>query len=168
MFDPIQGPANIYQGPAVGLGTEAGDTWHAAVAKINAGFKNVTAAMKGGYQHIVEIVDGEARKDIADLREELAALQIKFDAGRLVTFEQQQQELGLAPTGIEQAPKVGDPNADPFAPQAASIPAAPYPYMPPPDTPAPAPDANTASGPITLNTGSFVAPPPAPPQEPQT
>lgn len=144
MFDPIKGPANPYQGPAVGLGTEAGDTWHAAVAKINTGFQNFAAAIKGGVEHIVEAVDGEARKDIADLREELAALQIKYD--RLMEMK----AAPVAPTGIEQAPKVGDPNADPFAPPAAA-------YAPPPDTPAPAP-----------NPGSFVAPEPKPPAEPQT
>lgn len=73
MFDPINGPSNHYQGPATGLGTEAGDTWHAAVTKINDGFKRVVCAIEdlGG--------DTEARKGIAALEEAVAALQKRND-----------------------------------------------------------------------------------------
>jgi hypothetical protein len=79
MFDPIKGPANQYQAPATGLGTEAGDTWHEAVRKINAGFKNVIKAISGGVESEMEMIDSHARDEIADLREELAAMQIRFD-----------------------------------------------------------------------------------------
>lgn len=75
MFDPIKGPANIYQGPAVGLGTEAGDTWHEAVAKVNAGFKRVISAIEGG----TEAADDKARKDIAALEDAVTALQKRND-----------------------------------------------------------------------------------------
>lgn len=149
MFDPIKGPANPYQGPAVGLGTEAGDTWHAAVAKINAGFKRVVSAIEGGAGKIVDMVDGEARKDIADLREELAALQIKYDA-----MVKPASDLKPAPL---------PPNTDPFAPPAETVAPQPVkvadsvPDAPPPDTPAPAPS-------VAMPPGPFVAPP----QEPQT
>lgn len=75
MFDPINGPANHYQGPATGLGTEAGDTWHAAVNKINAGFKNLVKA----FESPAEGTDPEARKRITDLEEAVAALQKRDD-----------------------------------------------------------------------------------------
>jgi hypothetical protein len=45
MFDPIKGPPNEYLPPATGHGTEFGDSWHTAVAKINDGFKRVIEAM---------------------------------------------------------------------------------------------------------------------------
>lgn len=80
MFDPINGPSNHYQGPATGLGTEAGDTWHAAVSKVNAGFKNVIDAIESWGEKAVEAVDADARKENVELREQIAALQIKFDA----------------------------------------------------------------------------------------
>lgn len=73
MFDPINGPANHYQGPATGFGTEAGDTWHAAVDKINAGFKRVVSAIEGIGG------DDEARKRVTDLEEAVAALQKRND-----------------------------------------------------------------------------------------
>lgn len=73
MFDPINGPSNHYQGPATGLGTEAGDTWHAAVSKINDGFKRVVDAIEGLGD------DAEARKGIAALEEAVAALQKRND-----------------------------------------------------------------------------------------
>lgn len=75
MFDPINGPANHYQGPATGLGTEAGDTWHAAVVKINAGFKRVVDAIEG----CTEAADTEARKGIAALEDTITALQKRND-----------------------------------------------------------------------------------------
>lgn len=75
MFDPINGPSNHYQGPATGLGTEAGDTWHAAVNKVNAGFKRVVEAIEAGS----EAADPEARKGVADLEEAVAALQKRND-----------------------------------------------------------------------------------------
>lgn len=81
MFDPIKGPNNPYQGPAVGLGTENGDSWHTAVNKINAAFKNIVHAIETGPSiEGVEMVDAESRKEIAELREAVAAMQIKFDA----------------------------------------------------------------------------------------
>lgn len=75
MFDPIKGPSNHYQGPATGLGTEAGDTWHSAVEKINAGFKNIVEAFEGGS----EATDPEARKGVAALEEAVAVLQKRDD-----------------------------------------------------------------------------------------
>lgn len=75
MFDPINGPANHYQGPATGLGTEAGDTWHTAVAKINEGFKRVVKAIEGG----TEAADIEARNGVAALEDTVAALQKRND-----------------------------------------------------------------------------------------
>lgn len=75
MFDPIKGPANAYQGPAVGLGTEAGDTWNDAVLKVNAGFENVIKAIEEGLAG----EDTEARKRITDLEEALAAVQKRND-----------------------------------------------------------------------------------------
>lgn len=75
MFDPINGPANHYQGPATGLGTEAGDTWHAAVSKINDGFKNFAAWAEG----LGDGGDAYARKNIASLEEAVTALQKRND-----------------------------------------------------------------------------------------
>jgi hypothetical protein len=80
MFDPIQGPAHPGQGPSTGDSTEHGDTWHAAVAKINAGFAKVKAAFETGFEHIVETIDPIARKEVSDLREELAAVKLKLEA----------------------------------------------------------------------------------------
>lgn len=75
MFDPIKGPSNHYQGPATGLGTEAGDTWHAAVEKINAGFKRIVTAIEGAG----ETADTDARKGVAALEDAVAALQKRAD-----------------------------------------------------------------------------------------
>lgn len=81
MFDPIQGPADLYSGPATGLTTEKGDSWHVAVSKINAGFKKVIAALESPFAaENVAIVDDEARKEIAELRETVSAMQITLDA----------------------------------------------------------------------------------------
>lgn len=76
MFDPINGPANHYQGPATGLGSEAGDTWHDAVSKINDNFKNIVKWIEGGSN---EAADTEARKRITDLEEAVTALQKRND-----------------------------------------------------------------------------------------
>lgn len=73
MFDPIKGPSNHYQGPATGLGTEAGDTWHAAVEKINAGFKRVVAA----FESTAETTDIDARKRITELESAVTAAQMR-------------------------------------------------------------------------------------------
>jgi hypothetical protein len=75
MFDPIKGPSNLYQAPATGLGTEAGDTWHEAVRKVNEGFKNVIQWAEG----LGDGGDGEARKGVAALEDAVAALQKRND-----------------------------------------------------------------------------------------
>jgi hypothetical protein len=80
MFDPIHGPPDHYSGPSVGLSTEKGDSWHTAVAKINAGFHKIVEAIEGGVQHDVEAADTEARSRITALEETVAAMQIRLDA----------------------------------------------------------------------------------------
>lgn len=81
MFDPINGPTNHYEGPATGHSTEKGDSWHTAVKKINEGFAKVIKAIEAPFSDAqsVEIVDTEARKEIAELREIVAAQQMALD-----------------------------------------------------------------------------------------
>ena len=69
MFDPIVGPPDQHSGPAVGHTTEKGDTWHAAVGKINAGFEKIKEALSGGASVAVEAVDDKAREAFNALRE---------------------------------------------------------------------------------------------------
>lgn len=79
MFDKINGPSNPMAGPAQGHSTEQGDSWHTAVAKINAGFKNIVRAIEGGFAPGApdDVALGERLSHFEDA---LAALQIKFDA----------------------------------------------------------------------------------------
>lgn len=79
MFDKINGPSNPMAGPAQGHSTEQGDSWHTAVGKINAGFKTIIEAIKGGA--LGNAPDDEALgKRLTEIEDALAALQIKVDA----------------------------------------------------------------------------------------
>lgn len=105
MFEPINGPSNHYQGPATGLGTEAGDTWHAAVSKINAGFKRLVAAIEG----VPEKIDADARKGIAALEDAVAALQKRADDAEQRAAESEAKLKALVTTAqAAQAPPTGD------------------------------------------------------------
>lgn len=81
MFDPIVGPPDQHSGPAIGHTTEKGDTWHAAVAKINAGFEKVWHSMRGGASVAVEAIDTDARNAFSALR--TAHDQLVHDYGNL-------------------------------------------------------------------------------------
>lgn len=76
MFDTINGPQDHYSGPATGLTTEKGDSWHTAVAKINASFGKI----KDFISHGVESIDAAARKEIDAAHEVIISLQQKFEA----------------------------------------------------------------------------------------
>jgi hypothetical protein len=81
MFDPIKAPPDQYSGPATGLSTEKGDSWHAAVTKINAGFKNIIKAIEGGVASAVhEVGEWASHDEVADLRAEVAELKAKLEA----------------------------------------------------------------------------------------
>lgn len=103
MFDPIKGPANHYQGPATGLGTEAGDTWHAAVSKVNAGFKNVGKAIEEAFTG----EDAGARQGIAALEEAVAALQKRADEAdaKLKALVTTAEAAAFAPAPTPPAPE---------------------------------------------------------------
>lgn len=78
MFDKINGPSNPMAGPGQGHSTEQGDSWHTAVGKINAGFKTIIEAIKGGA--LGNAPDDEALgKRLTEIEDALAALQIKVD-----------------------------------------------------------------------------------------
>ena len=75
MFDKIKGPADQYRGPATGDSTEHGDSWHAAVAKINANFERLFTTLKGGAGQVQaaagavgDFVDAKARAAFEALR----------------------------------------------------------------------------------------------------
>src|ERR1700733_5487051 len=107
MFDPINGPANHYQGPATGLGTEAGDTWHTAVEKINAGFKRVVGAIEG----LGETADTEARKSISTLEDTVTALQKRAedsDASMKALLASFDKFLAAAEAKAAPTPPTGD------------------------------------------------------------
>jgi hypothetical protein len=122
MFDPIKGPNNQYQGPAVGLGTENGDNWHTAVAKINAGFKKIINAIEGGVAPGApdDVALGERLSHIEDA---LTAMQIRLDAMTAPVNGQVAAEA--AKTEPDPKPPAPEPTAaapaDP-APIAAAIP----------------------------------------------
>lgn len=80
MFDPINGPAHAGQGPSTNDSTENGDSWHAAVAKVNGMFKSLFSKLEAPIEHVVTAIDEEARTDIKRLEDEIAALQQKLEA----------------------------------------------------------------------------------------
>src|SRR6266566_4411713 len=69
MFDPIKGPPNEFLPPATGHGTEFGDSWHTAVAKINASFAKIRDALMRGVAISTDAVDEELRKSTFILAE---------------------------------------------------------------------------------------------------
>lgn len=118
MFDPILGPADQHSGPAIGDTTEKGDTWHAAVTKINAGFEKVVAALKGKAAIAVAAVDADARKAFAALR--TAHDQLVHDYANLaMKTEALSEEVALLKAQfVARMPddgKMTDPNAQPSA-----------------------------------------------------
>jgi len=80
MFDPINGPAHAGQGPSTNDSTENGDTWHAAVGKMNGMFKALFSRLEAPIEHVVTAIDEDARTDIKRLEDEIAALQQKLEA----------------------------------------------------------------------------------------
>lgn len=117
MFDPITGPGNPYMGPATGLGTEGGDNWDAAIAKINAGFKNVVKAIEGGLGMSApdDVALGERLSHIED---SLTALQMRIDA-MTAPADPNAKPVTMAETAAETPP----PLAPVPAPQPAAAPA---------------------------------------------
>lgn len=113
MFDPIIGPPDVHSGPAVGHSTEKGDTWHAAVGKLNAGFEKVWHALSGGASVAVEAVDDKAREAFNALR--TAHDQLVHDYGNLAQkfealsaeLEEIKVHLGALPSAPP-APNAGD------------------------------------------------------------
>ena len=83
MFDPIVGPPDQHSGPAVGHTTEKGDTWHAAVGKINAGFEKLWHVVSGGAAVEVAAIDVDARNAFNALR--TAHDKLVHDNAELVT-----------------------------------------------------------------------------------
>jgi len=106
MFDPIVGPPDQHSGPAIGHTTEKGDTWHAAVGKINAGFEKVWHALSGGASVAVEAIDTDARNAFNALR--TAHDQLVHDYGNLaqklaamsVDLEDIKAHLGALPVAM--------------------------------------------------------------------
>lgn len=118
MFDPIKGPNNEYGAPAVGHGTENGDSWHTAVKKINDGFKRIIHAIETGPSiEGVEMVDAESRKEIAELRETIAALQMRLDAMTAPAYPNVNADDGNAtdPAAMPAAGNTPPPSQEPIA-----------------------------------------------------
>lgn len=76
---PIKGPQNPAQGPATGDSTENGDSWHAAVNKINAWFSYFESKLSAPIEHLVTATDADAHSAIKELEDQIAALQNKHD-----------------------------------------------------------------------------------------
>jgi hypothetical protein len=109
MFDKINGPSNPMAGPAQGHSTEQGDSWHTAVGKINAGFKTIIEAIKGGA--LGNAPDDEALgKRLTEIEDALATLQIKVDA---LTLPQTAPET--ARVADVKPPETPPPSQEPIA-----------------------------------------------------
>lgn len=67
-------------GPSSIDATEFGDTWHAAMTKIDRMFHVLFHKVSGPIEHAVTATDDAAHAAIKDLENQIAAMQIKHDA----------------------------------------------------------------------------------------
>lgn len=114
MFEKINGPTNQYEGPATGLTTEKGDSWHTAVKKINDGFANIVKFLEGGAPAIESAAESGWEKVAHDLAEAMSLLQIKQD-------ELEARVKAMSTAGTPPAPVLTTSTADNKAPPAATF-----------------------------------------------
>ena len=79
MFDPIKGPPDPYSGPSTGDSTEKGDSWHAAVAKINGMFERLFHGGEDVAESVVQKVESIGRPEFEALKADLEAVKAKLD-----------------------------------------------------------------------------------------
>lgn len=99
MFDFIKSHIDPYRGPAQGVGTEHGDTWPEAVAKINAAFKKIAEAFETGMAPqpnpdapkpvAIEDIASLISQAVTPLNEEIASLknQLESASARMAAME---------------------------------------------------------------------------------